>query len=1030
MTNASPYTVAIALRQTHRRAVTWLKQQGYHWRRGASRMAVLPHCIVIGDTAAGKSSLLKALAPECVLLPGSEQEAGLCSYVDKNILLTKLQVLLCDVTQNKPTRWQALVSVVQRWRMRRLLSAVIVCVDCQKLLLPNEQEQQISYLMQQIKQLKTVIGNATRLLIVLTKADVIYGFNEFFSDLKLPQRNQGWGISLTAWRKGTDIAALFESGFSGLLQQLQSSVIDKLQQEKQRKRRELIVDFPLQLESLQPAICAAVTALHQAHAGAIVGCYFTSVQQQGTVTDSLHKTLGQIFELQTVTPQAQPIFMQKKYFAQALGALLLAPRVGNAHSTYYRWLLPCAFYITSAVMLVGGSVVWGYNLRQQTQQLSAVQSVLHRYTVTIAQQQSAPTLKTLLPALELLQDIHTRLTQPQHGFAALGTLHPSKQLLSRIQTIYAAELQHRLLPALQHAMEDQLQQPQTDTHYLYRLLNAYLLLDTQRPEKEQGIVRWLQSYADEVLHCSQEQQQRLLTHVKNLNVPSLPRYAINHALLEAPRAQLLDNLSEPELAMLILQSKHDTKIANPLAAVNLQPIFRVSSLNKTMPLLYNKQELELVYTTLVKQVAQETLEGNWVLGKKTAPAEVSLKQVQAYVKNLYLSAYMQWWQTQLQQLRPEKLSTFAQAIDTLHTLANTQHSVLRDIIGVTREQTHIPSVNQTLYAHPTFLAFNNLLEPDTEQATLFQQIQQQLGKSANYIDNIAHARDPDKAAFVASRAYMLNETTSPLNELLLLADRTPSPLGDWLRAWAQDSWALVLGHSKAHINSMWQTNVLPFYQQHLFNRYPLFASSKQDINLAEFNAFFSPIGMLHNFFQDYIKPFLDTKEARWENKTIDGVGLDLSRNVLELFMRGNVITHMFFPDKTDTTKVAFTLQPMQLGSQVKSIDFKVSQDAFTDYPDSSVSHSVIWPSRMAHAGLVFHLTNEPDGLTIDEKGDWALFRALQHAQLIPNNDDPSEYQLYFGEQGYNSRYRLHTPALVNAFMPGILDHFRCPLALT
>ena len=73
---------------------------------------------------------------------------------------------------------------------------------------------------------------------------------------------------------------------------------------------------------------------------------------------------------------------------------------------------------------------------------------------------------------------------------------------------------------------------------------------------------------------------------------------------------------------------------------------------------------------------------------------------------------------------------------------------------------------------------------------------------------------------------------------------------------------------------------------------------------------------------------------------------------------------------------------------------------------------------------------DDDEKILSTQGEWAIFKLIDKGKLIPRSDGRT-YDLIFEnydqaqKSKYKSTYSLNT-ALINPFVPGVIDQFRCP----
>src|SRR5262249_40040347 len=148
------------------------------------------------------------------------------------------------------------------------------------------------------------LGIRFPLYLLVTKSDLLAGFNEFFAPYGQQERVQVWGMTFPHKAEGTaavDYGALFEPEFQALENRLNNILIDRLQQERDQRRRALIYNFPQQFSGLKPLLSEFIAATFQAsrysEQGMLRGVYFSSGTQFGSPIDRVLGTLARSFKL-------------------------------------------------------------------------------------------------------------------------------------------------------------------------------------------------------------------------------------------------------------------------------------------------------------------------------------------------------------------------------------------------------------------------------------------------------------------------------------------------------------------------------------------------------------------------------------------------------------------------------------------------------------------------------------------------------------------------------------------------------------
>src|SRR5699024_969891 len=140
---------------------------------------------------------------------------------------------------------------------------------------------QASAIKRRIQELNSHLGMELPIYLLVTKCDLIAGFNEFFVDLEQQEREQIWGFTLPLDSAGAEQVLIdFSVRFQELLARANDRVLKLLQTERNVRRRSLIFGFPRQMLSLEKRIesfLQVVFAPNQFEQAAILrGVYFVS----------------------------------------------------------------------------------------------------------------------------------------------------------------------------------------------------------------------------------------------------------------------------------------------------------------------------------------------------------------------------------------------------------------------------------------------------------------------------------------------------------------------------------------------------------------------------------------------------------------------------------------------------------------------------------------------------------------------------------------------------------------------------------
>ena len=289
------------------------------------------------------------------------------------------------------------------------------------------------------------------------------------------------------------------------------------------------------------------------------------------------------------------------------------------------------------------------------------------------------------------------------------------------------------------------------------------------------------------------------------------------------------------------------------------------------------------------------------------------------------------------------------------------------------------------------------------------------------------AASPNAAQALLGQAAA-NSGSSLSTQLDTLAATMPPAVQSMLKTVAQSSNGVTTSGAKQQIQDAWASKVLPLCQAALTNRYPLFQQSALDVPVDDFVKLMAPAGLIAQFFDDYLKPFVDTAQTPWKWNGADNNQLGLSPNTLVQFQLASEIRAGLFSGGGAGVSLKFEVTPTALDNAVAQVSLDI------DGQDLTYAHGPVQPMRMQWPGPagrnVVRLTLTPVSgtpVTSTRDGAWALFRLLDTGKPTSTQTDRVTYT-FNGAPGAAS-FLFTASSVVNAFTLPALHQFRCPATL-
>jgi type VI secretion system protein ImpL len=987
----------------------------------------IPWYLVLGPTGAGKSTLLAQGGLQ--FLEENAAHDHCSAWVSAEVGFLEI-----------PSRYLTDESNLKKYIKQRTIAGIILVLDLAALGSQNKSDHQtqIQQVSQAIALLIKQLHVAGPLYLVFTKVDRLAGFSEFFADLGQEERAQVWGIDFPR-KPGAGLSPLFKTQFDRLIKRLCDRVLWRLHQERTPQKRALMQSFPLQLESFKNKLLDVIYRFTEVFAGVksvsyLQGVYFVSSRQQEKAIDFLQPTVATILTSPPAPTVMRRQVEQQSYFITQLFKKIIDRTVAASRSRFYPiHKVRLTIYATLVGVIVASSGWLAYSLNNKIAAINAAEKAVTQYNV-LAQQLSDGghyDLSQILPSSNALQQAVVALKQANLPW--LVRRQQDAQALA--EKTYHRALTHYFLPSLGDLLAQPLSNA-TDPTLLYGALKVYLMLGDPSHFNAVFIKNWFAQYWQRTLANNLVLQQQLNTHLAALLAHPVAPLELNQQIVTNAR-NLLTAMPLLDLADVVLKNRLDVSWVTPFSLnANEAKIFAqfFTAGNLQIPSYYTAAQFNDIYFHKISSACKVVANGDWIIGgKRSANEQELIKELQTR----YVQQYADRWMTLLAGIQIARWSNWQQAQDALNMLLSKQSpllGLLQTVAANTVFTKLVPAVNDvsafdswTIKTNLTdrFQGFNNLL-PQSDTAQALNRVRQRIVQLRAYLTAIAAATDSNQAAFAAVKArFTATANDDVLNALRLTANTVPPLLGNWLNALADNSWRLLLDHAARYLDGRWRAEVLPTYDTQLNNRYPLFKTADEDIALENFTHFFAAHGILDNYFENYLAPFIDTNKTQWQWRQLDGQGLSLAPSFLAQLERAGIIRTMFFQGGSNLS-VGFTLQALAFEPSVNRFAFTLNGRTFTDQVDAATTHVLLWPgaAKSSMTSAVF-TDNQGQTAAMVSAGAWGLFKLLDKANLQTTND-PQRFILTFDLNGNAARYQLLANQIINPFLPHIIDQFRCP----
>ncbi|HEX3595083.1 MAG TPA: type VI secretion system membrane subunit TssM, partial [Polyangiaceae bacterium] len=282
-----------------REALSELKTSKLGGKGGSAALYALPWYVIVGPPAAGKTTALQQ-SELAFVSPGgkSPRVRGTAGTKNCDWWFSKDAILLDTagrfVTyEDDEVEWLAFLDTLKQYRGKKPLDGLVVAVSIADLVgdpQGGNVEELARKLRAKLDELLARLDMVLPMYVVFTKADLIGGFVEFWSDLNKQQRRQIWGATFAFDDpRLAEPSVAFDEEFLELVRSAHARLLVRLPDERIGGSRSRVMQFPVELSSLGPVLSRFIGELCQQNpyrdSALFRGFYFTSGTQVGRPFD-------------------------------------------------------------------------------------------------------------------------------------------------------------------------------------------------------------------------------------------------------------------------------------------------------------------------------------------------------------------------------------------------------------------------------------------------------------------------------------------------------------------------------------------------------------------------------------------------------------------------------------------------------------------------------------------------------------------------------------------------------------------------
>jgi type VI secretion system protein ImpL len=968
--------------------------------------------------------------------------------------------------------WDNFLALLKRTRPRQPINGVLLTINVQDLLQQGaaERQEHAAKLRARLNELQTKLGLRVPVYVLVTKADLIGGFNESFEALGKEDRDQVWGFTFPPEANSTeDPLRDFDRLHSELGQRLADQLLNRLEAERDVLRRAAIFAFPQEFAALKPLLSDFLKRVFS-EGGAVEvapqvrGVYFTSGTQEGSPIDRVMGSIGRAFGIEPrraslTGAQGKSFFLRRLlhdvvFAERGLGIINLR---AESRRRIWRGAGLAGLAVLSLAVLVGWAMSRSRNLGYAQEVVTRLPEIQRAVAGLPAPGGSdvaqLPSVLTQVQSAALSSSFDLADPPLLNG---LG-LYQGEKLDAGAQLAHQQLLEKSLAPRVAQRIEERLRAAsKDDLENAYEALKYYLMLHSPDRFDPEELKPWI--YDDWVANyqssLAPEQLLALERHLDAMLALGPPRavQAPDEALIASVRDMLVP-FSTEYLAYRRIKRQHLNGTLPEFSVVraggpNAAQIFERASgasLTQGVPGFFSPDGYRNVMLPAVRTaVLQFSREEPWLRGTQATSSSLQNalpgSDLSNRVLRLYFEDYIKTWDAYLADVQLVRLAGLERSINVARIVSSTDSPLAAYIRAVAAETTLSPPPSSPSAADkiadkakadlgrvtgtPVMTGpplermvddhFANLRRqvegqpaPIDDTLKLFDEIYVHLSA----VDAAKNSKSPPPAGGVAER-------------IKAAAVQLPEPVGVMLSELASAG----ADQSRNATISGLQDELKPvtdFCNRAVAGRYPFAAGARSDVPPEDFGRLFGVGGLMDSFFEQRLAELVDVSKSRWTYKpSSDGVQRTTPAALAD-FQRAARIREVFFRGGGSTPGVKLELRALELSDGLTDITVDIDgqvQKLAVGAP------SIILTSPSPRNASQLKITNNLGATPLQFEGPWALFRMFDRFTVEPTAQ-PEKTIVVMNLDGRRARIEVTASSVFNPFRLREVQQFRCPSRL-
>lgn len=974
--------------------------------------------------------------------------------------------------------WKSFLGQLKKSRPLSPINGVIVAIGVDELLRADRAglDRHAALVRRRLTEMRATLEVAVPIYLLLTKADLIAGFVEYYDDLDVEGRRAVLGATLPAENKTPSVDDIVAE-FDQLIIAQGERQAKRLHEEVDQSRRSLILGFPSQLAALRNRLARFIDGAFlsgDAPTGQLRGFYLTSGVQEGAPLDRILAGVADAFQATAGSRGASG----RTYFLNRVLGDVMFPEAGLVRADpaarkrqQTRVAMGIGAVAACAALVLAA---WGVSFFKNRAFLADLAQSSQQAALTARQtgidlkevRETDPDLEQVLPTLDALRNLPQGYAQQAAGEPGLTRrfgLYQSSHADQAVES-YRDGLRRILLPRVLLRIEQYMGANANTPMALYQPLKVYLMLGGMGPMDASTVKSWVANdWASEQFPGSDQAPlrralgQHLSAMLEDQGLSSAwsggRKAPLDGNAIASARAAL-QTLSLADRAYAVLRQKAMSSGEAPwradaaLAAGDAQAFANGPEVMQLqVPYFFTLGGHEKAYQVGLTTIAADFQKELWVLGEAadTEGVKMQMSQIRPNVARLYARDYIDAWEKVATLPKPANYFADAAALGAFTKTPSPLKILLLELRKNTAfsggsgaaKKLLTEKAQQSRYGRYVTgaqrLQGKEGYDAGTEIANHFKALHDYVGdgRTPGPIDEFIAAVKQAGSAVTSARIAgggtgseaTQGQMAMAMGGVATAAGGAPPQLQGFVESAASGGAKATVSAAQGALTEAYTGSVLPDCRLATVDKYPFFGTAKDDASLIDVQRVFGMGGAFDAFLQQRIMPLLDMTGPIWRWNARDAATTDLSPSSPDEFFKARQLRDLLMGG------VAVKFEPRTFGGTVDAAVLSVGGAEYRFDKATTTPRAVIWSAQgnVPEASIRL-MAGEAEAGKLEADGPWALFRLMDKAGL--ENAGPRTLLATFGNGTQTATFKVTLPGEQNPFIRGGgVWSFRCPATL-